>query len=229
MSFSYRVKFTRKGPASYIGHLDMLRYFQKAISRSGIKIKYSEGFNPHQIISFAYPLGVSMETEGDYFDMELTEEMDENLIKDTLNSVLNDGITVKEARKIPEKALNSMAAVELADYDIRLDCMESFTEELIALVLDREEINIEKDGKEGGKKVIKTVNIREGIYALERRSDSLFMKLSSGSSFNIKPSMVIDSINKITGNSFKIEKITRLELYRKNKKGNFVPLGCFDD
>ena len=77
MSVSVRFKFSRKGPVRYTGHLDMLRYFQKAVMRSSLPARYSEGFHPHQIMSFAYPLGVSMETEGDYMDLDLMQEMGE--------------------------------------------------------------------------------------------------------------------------------------------------------
>ena len=56
----------------YIGHLDMMRFFQKAIRRAGIDVAYSEGFSPHMIMSFAYPLGVGMTSSGEYFDLEST-------------------------------------------------------------------------------------------------------------------------------------------------------------
>ena len=52
-----RIKFSKYGTMKYIGHLDMMRFFQKAIRRAGIDVKYSEGFSPHQIMSFAAPLG----------------------------------------------------------------------------------------------------------------------------------------------------------------------------
>ena len=55
----------------YIGHLDMMRFFQKAIRRAGIDVAYSEGFSPHMIMSFAYPLGVGMTSSGEYFDLEI--------------------------------------------------------------------------------------------------------------------------------------------------------------
>ena len=66
-----RIKFCKYGSMKYIGHLDIMRYFQKAIRRSGLPIKYSEGFNPHQIMSFAAPLGVGITSDGEYMDIEL--------------------------------------------------------------------------------------------------------------------------------------------------------------
>ena len=58
-----RIKFAKKGTMKFIGHLDIMRYFQKAIRRAGIDIAYSEGFSPHQIMSFAAPLGVGLESK----------------------------------------------------------------------------------------------------------------------------------------------------------------------
>ena len=61
-----RIKFAKYGTMKFIGHLDMMRFFQKAIRRADIDIKYSEGFSPHQIMSFAAPLGVGIESRGEY-------------------------------------------------------------------------------------------------------------------------------------------------------------------
>ncbi len=69
-ALNIRVKFRKYGPMKFIGHLDMMRYFQKAIRRAGIDIAYSGGYSPHQIMSFAAPLGVGATSGGEYFDIE---------------------------------------------------------------------------------------------------------------------------------------------------------------
>ena len=66
-----RIKFAKRGSLKFVGHLDTMRYFQKLIRRAGIDIAYSEGFNPHQKLSFAQPLGVGMLSEGEYVDIEV--------------------------------------------------------------------------------------------------------------------------------------------------------------
>ena len=48
-----RIKFKKYGPIRFIGHLDIMRFFQKAIRRAGIDVAYSQGFSPHQIMAFA--------------------------------------------------------------------------------------------------------------------------------------------------------------------------------
>ena len=61
-----RIKFRKYGVMRFIGHLDIMRYFQKAMRRANIDIAYSEGFSPHQIMSFAAPLGVGITSDGEY-------------------------------------------------------------------------------------------------------------------------------------------------------------------
>ena len=66
-----RIKVRKYGVMKFIGHLDMMRYFQKAMRRAEIDIAYSEGFSPHQIMSFAAPLGVGITSDGEYLDIEV--------------------------------------------------------------------------------------------------------------------------------------------------------------
>ena len=66
-----RIKFSKTGTMKFIGHLDTMRFFQKVMRLSGIDICYSEGYRPHQIMSFASPLGVGVESLGEYLDIEV--------------------------------------------------------------------------------------------------------------------------------------------------------------
>ena len=61
-----RIKFRKYGTMKFIGHLDVMRYFQKAIRRADVDVCYSGGFSPHQIMSFAAPLGVGITSRGEY-------------------------------------------------------------------------------------------------------------------------------------------------------------------
>lgn len=224
MATAIRLKFSRKGPVSYLGHLDILRYFQKAILRAGLDIRYSEGFNPHQILSFAYPLGVSMETEGDYCDIEVNSFSSLEDIVNSMNAVMNEGISIISASIVPEDQLNAMASVAMAEYKIVLSDISSVSKELIDSYMSKEEIMIEKEGKKGN---IKEVNIKDGILKLDLIDGMLSMQLLSGSSLNIKPSQVIETINKYFGLDLSIQKIIRVDIFREKSEGEYVPLGCF--
>lgn len=242
MSTTLRIKFERTGPVRYIGHLDMMRYFQKAVMRAGIDIRYSEGFNPHQIMSFAYPLGVSMETRGDYFDIDVLSYQDCETITNQLNAVMTDGIRVISTTALPEGAKNAMACVAAADYLVHLCYSDgqtdperqeevtrdgitesnSLTEEMLQQFLSQKEIFLTK---ETGKKT-SVEDIRPGIFELERREDQmLFMKLKSGSDGNIKPAAVLGALSDMFSLRLASDRIIRLEIYEKDEGGMLIPLG----
>ena len=98
-----RIKFTKNGPLKFVGHLDVMRYFQKAIRRADLPAAYSEGFNPHMIMSFAYPLGVGVTSSGEYFDLDLTCEMPTAMITSRLNETMAEGIEIVSTIKIPDR------------------------------------------------------------------------------------------------------------------------------
>ena len=50
-----RIKWTKTGVLKFIGHLDVQRYFQKAIMRAGLPVSFTQGMSPHQMLSFAAP------------------------------------------------------------------------------------------------------------------------------------------------------------------------------
>ena len=111
-----RIKFSKYGTMKYIGHLDMMRFFQKAIRRAGIDVKYSEGFSPHQIMSFAAPLGVGMESRGEYMDIEVLSMTTAQEMKEALNRVMVEGVEILSVSILPDHAKNAMASVAAASY-----------------------------------------------------------------------------------------------------------------
>ena len=115
-----RIKFSKTGPMKFLGHLDTMRYFQKAVRRAGLPVAFTQGFSPHMIMSFASPLGVGIESEGEYFDLELREEVPMEAICSRLNAQMAEGTRVECAVQAPDgKAGNAMALVAAADYRIR--------------------------------------------------------------------------------------------------------------
>ena len=99
-----RVKFAKTGIMRYVGHLDLMRFFQKAVKRSNLPIRYSEGFNPHQIMSFASPLGVGLTSEGEYMDIDLKEKVDPVAALNSLNDNMVEGLKITGFKYLPDAA-----------------------------------------------------------------------------------------------------------------------------
>ena len=220
-----RIKFSKEGPVKFIGHLDIMRYFQKAIRRADIDISYSMGFNPHQIMSFASPLSVGHESSGEYFDIELNTMTDTEDIKNRLNEVMTDGIKIIKVAALDEGEGNAMASVAAADYLVRfcdkLTLPDDFKEKLTDYY-EQEHIYVTKKTKKSEKEI----DLKEGIYKLQVRDDGVFMQLDAGSGSNLKPGFVLEHFFETIG----VElpefpfRIRRLETYRRTKKGKLMPL-----
>lgn len=127
-----RIRFAKYGVMKFIGHLDVMRYFQKAVRRSELKIKYSQGFNPHQIMVFASPLGVGITSDGEYMDIEIEDDAPEcgaldpaAAVAETLKKGITEGFELVDTKIIPWKTGdkhpdNAMSLVAAADYLISL-------------------------------------------------------------------------------------------------------------
>lgn len=71
-----RFRFSRGEELKFIGHLDILRLFERAFKRAGIQVAHSEGFNPRPRIVFAQPMPLGLTSEGEFADVELAEQID---------------------------------------------------------------------------------------------------------------------------------------------------------
>lgn len=225
-----RVKFKKHGAIRFIGHLDVMRFFQKTIRRAELDIAYSAGFSPHQIMSFASPLGVGLESNGEYMDIELnTVTTSEDMIA-RLNKASIPGIEIIAMKELPEGAGNAMASVAAAGYTVRFregrepnfDYASKLEE-----FLSKEQILITKETK---KSTIE-MDLKPGIYEFKANEDgSLYLLVDASSSGNIKPGMVIEKLLTEYGDTLKENAllITREETYtnlaKPNKKRRLVPL-----
>lgn len=115
----YRLRLSKTGTAVYISHLDLMHTLQRAFSRAGLSLKYSEGFNPHPQISSAMPLSVGTSSQCEIIDFTLNEAIDEQTFPSLLNAVLPQGITVSEVY-VPVNKASSIKWLEVSgrfEYD----------------------------------------------------------------------------------------------------------------
>ena len=166
-----RIRFEKQGQMKFIGHLDMVRYFQKVMRRANVDICYSEGFSPHQKMSFAAPLSVGVISKGEYFDIEVNSSLSSKEMIKNINAQNVEGVKVVSYKELPEGAKNAMSIVAGADYFVYTDL---FTEEQVNDFYAQDEINILKKTK----KSEKIVDIKPMIHEMKFNEDGIFMKVS---------------------------------------------------
>ena len=220
-----RIKFSKQGAMKFIGHLDTMRYFQKVMRRADVDIRYSEGFSPHQIMSFASPLSVGHESCGEYFDVELNSITDTKDIKMRLNQTMAEGIQILQVAVLDETEGNAMASVAAADYLISfrdsVSLPDDWKEKLTAFY-EKDKIPVIKKTKKGEREI----DLKETIYQLEIREDQVYMLLDAGSGSNMKPGFVLETF--CTAENISLPeypfRVRRLETYKRTGEGRLVPL-----
>ena len=243
-----RIKFSKTGSMRFIGHLDVMRYFQKAFRRADIHMSYSQGYSPHQLMSFTSPLGIGLSSDAEYLDIVLEESDKPDVMVDRINSVMNDEIRVLGFTELNEDTKPSIATLAACDYMIAVKPEREsafadgiLTKEVLDNFLSREHIEIVKKTKRSEK----LVDIKENIYhaavdigsfgEMTRRQYGelcidtdyykpiLFCQLTAGSIVNIKPELVMEAICSYMDVPFELLdfQIHRMEMYADadGKKG----------
>ena len=157
--YCIRVKFIRGEELKFISHLDIMRIFERALRRSRLPIKYSEGFNPRPEMVFGLPLPVGVTSEAEYADFMMDRNISAGEFIDSLNPQMPPGLGIVTAMQRRGKN-NIMASIAAALYDVSLFGEEpGFLTEAdneLKRLMSMSEIIVEKKGKHG----IKPVNIR---------------------------------------------------------------------
>ncbi len=221
-----RIKFRKYGAMKFIGHLDIMRFFQKAMRRADIPIAFSGGYSPHMIMSFANPLGVGVTSDGEYFDIELTKEIDMQEAVVRMNAVMVEGIEVVNMVQISdEKKRTGMSIVAAADYlsSLRHGEFPEGWQEKAAGFMAQSEISIVKKTKKSEKET----DIKPMIYKFGIQEDSVFMQVATGSVENLKPEVVMQAFCQYLG--MEMEGVAfahhRLDVYAMDEeKEEFVSL-----
>ena len=243
-----RLKFSKIGSMRFIGHLDVMRYFQKAFRRAEIEVSYSKGFSPHQLMSFASPLGIGLSSDAEYLDVTLEKSDPPEEMIERINAVMNDEIKVKGFTILDDDAKPSMAMLSACDYVICIKpdkdnplTDDIFTKEAVKKIKEAERIEILKKTKRSEK----MVDIKPNIYYIEDSIEAfqndtkndygsleldtsfykpvIYSQLTAGSVVNIKPELVLEAIAAMNG--FEYDpldyQIHRLEMYADEtaKKG----------
>ena len=112
------LRFGKNSRLRFVSHLDLQRFFQRALNRSGLPIAFSQGFNPHPIMSFASALAVGWTSEYEVLDFKLSAPMGRGRIEEAMRGALPEDLPVLGVRTVDDRFPAAMALVRCADYRI---------------------------------------------------------------------------------------------------------------
>lgn len=237
-----RMRFVKTGSMKFIGHLDCMRFFQKAIRRAGLLVAYTEGYSPHQKMSFASPLGVGVTSDGEYLDVEfhaLPDMKKKDLIA-YLNRFMTEEMFVTDMEIMPEDFKNSMSLLRAADYMLvekekgafpenwRQSWAKFLGQDAITVVKKTKKSQVEMDLKQGIlscafslPEFSQLTGEEYGtIHCEYREGQKLYLQLVSGSESNVKPELVLDAFFRYCAVSPVPCQVHRLQMHFAKKRGD---------
>lgn len=217
--FRYRIKLTKTGILRYFSHLDWQNTFLKALSRSGLNIAFSQGFNPTMKVSMGVALPLFAQSKCELVDIEIYDSLPEEEIKQKLEKVLPSGAEILSIVKIEKSAKSIDTTVCWAEYEVKLfdDTLYDFEDFKYNTdrVLTSQEIFIEKKNKKG---LIKKIDIKPCIKSYKFNGNSLFIILKTGQNLEGGiPSLRADVLMNIIAPDVKFD-ITRTRFFDENNQ-----------
>ena len=193
----YRIKLTKKSILRYFSHLDWQNTFLKALSRSGLNVAFSQGFNPSMKVSLGVALPLFVESECELIDIEILDELEIDDLQLKLEKVLPDGCEIIRIEKLEKSAKAIDNTVQWAEYRIKLfdNAIHNFESLRYNMnkVLSSDDIVLTKKNKKG---ILKNINIKPAIKLYDFSGECLSIVLKAGQGSDI-PAVRADDLMKI--------------------------------
>ena len=153
MSKLIRAKYKKEDDMIFISHLDLQRLLQRAFRRAEINLSYSQGFNPHPKMSYGNALALGVESQGEYVDIEIEDDISVEEFLKRINEELPKGVEFIKGEEITPQTPSLSSQIEYGEYLFNIDLEKPLSKELVkSRVLEfvkSESIMITKKNKKG--------------------------------------------------------------------------------
>ena len=213
------VVFEKAPRLRHIGHLDLMRAMQRALRRSGLPLRYSQGFNPHILLTFAAPLSVGMPGKREIMEVPIEGEMSAEAFKEKLSLALPPDLPCLSVRPVEDAHPAPMALLTAALYEAQLDTAPPEFQKTVDAYLAQAAIPAVRKTKSGEK----PCDLKPMIHLLRADGNTLTMALALSEKATCKPDLLLSSLFEFAGCERPRALITRLGLLGE-KDGSLEPL-----
>ncbi|MEM7556727.1 MAG: TIGR03960 family B12-binding radical SAM protein [Cyanobacteria bacterium P01_A01_bin.84] len=215
-----RVCFGKLGDMALLGHLDLMRLFDRALRRAEIPVSFSGGYNPQPRILPANALPLGATSSGEILDLELTEVLNPEILCQQLTTQLPSGIPIYKVESIDVKSIAATQSLEAAAYTITVATAKQKTlfnwQEWIDKIKSSPEILWEHTTKSGK---TKSINLCDRLHELElvqpvtTQDESVVIMRMVGSCRNdgtmLRPEQILFMLDKVAHEEFQMLHIHR--------------------
>lgn len=215
------IRFGKQPRLRFISHLDLQRFFQRALNRTGLPIAFSQGFNPHPLLSFGSALALGWTSEYEIIDVKLSVPMGRKRTEEAMRAALPIDLPVLEVRMVDDRHPAPMSMVRASDYAIEL------MGDTAQPVLDAIDVFLQKDSVTAMRKTKsgeKPTDIRPWAYSIERTPTGMDVRLKATEMETLKPDLLVRTLAEIAGVEAPQMKIHRKCLLGEAADGSLKPL-----
>ncbi|MDD2648237.1 MAG: TIGR03936 family radical SAM-associated protein [Eubacteriales bacterium] len=180
-----------------VGHLDIMRAMQRALRRSMLPCRYSQGFNPHMILNFASALPVGVGAKEEIAEVTFDEELTAEEIFSALAPAMPTAMRLIKVRVVPDAHPSLTSLLAMADYEVELepvpdaqkalDCLPAFCE--------KESVMITRKSKSGEK----TEDVKQLIKSLKAENGRIYARVSATETSNLRADKLTNAILEFAG------------------------------
>ncbi|MCH5211975.1 MAG: DUF2344 domain-containing protein [Oscillospiraceae bacterium] len=187
------LKYGRDDRVKFISHLDFVRCFHRAVRRSKLNFEFSQGFNPHPVMTIAQPLPVAVTSECEYMKVGLITGLNNEQVTAELNRAMPPGFTFYKSQRLKAKEID-LTQINMAEYIVEIECNIPGD---VDYIMSQTELIVPKKTKKG----ISDSDIRPHIFELENIGfengiQTVRMLVSCGSQYNLRPETVVSAMEK---------------------------------
>ncbi len=184
--------------ARHISHLDLMRAVQRALRRAGLPVRYSKGFNPHMVLSFASALSLGFTSVGEVMDVAMEEEVSLEEFECAMGRELPPALALVEAHAVPDGYPGLMGLVRSVDYRVALAGPASLGEEALYARFQeafKTPLEVEKKSKAGPKRIdVRSQVLRFEPAGAEGGAPAFFLRCSAAKEGTLNPRTLFDAL-----------------------------------
>ena len=198
--YRYRVVFAKNGDMRFIGHLDLQQLLERALRRSGLPLRYSQGFSPKVRLNLASALPLGFTSSAEMMDFWLEQPMEPSLIQQQLNSALPTGIRILSVTEVSNDFPSLQASLKAAEYKVSfkagVDVSAVYTN--LEELLNEPNLIVTRRNKQ--------FDLKPLVEALDREGDALYLRLSNRPEASARPDELLALLN-LTPEQYDIQRI----------------------
>ena len=215
--------FEKSERIRHIGHLDIQRSVQRGLRRSGLPVAYSQGFNPHILITFASALSTGACGKREIMDVTMAEDTDAEEFLTRMNRAMPPEMQLSEARAVDQRHPSLMGMVRAAVYDLTIRDEEQGAKLVAAIpeMMSKEQVTAMRKTKTK----LTEVDIKPLILEIHGEGNHIRAALVLNERESCKPQMLLDALKEQAGITEEVRMlVTRESLLGEDENGALTPL-----